>query len=143
MANAPIKPIDCLLPMIGVMAGFGLGIAFVLLLPDEWKTGFNAMWFPRWMGLVAALTLWAMFTIRRGKSLHCGGTLPISENDKTKYYVGGILVFIGYTGMAFAYANAQAEILVFLIFIFLAIFLSEVGWGNPFHAFNAFSRRKS
>lgn len=140
MTNNAQRPIDCLLPMIGVMAGFGLGVVFVWALPTEWKTGFEAMWFPRWMGLVPALVFWSMFIIKQGKSLHCGGTQPISSSDKTKYYVEGICVVIVYTGMVLAYANAEGTVLSLLIFVFLVAFLSEVGWGNPFHGINALSR---
>lgn len=143
MTDVVPRPIVCLLPMLGVLAGFGLGIVFVLMLPNAWEFGFEAVWFPRWLGVVASLILWSMFTIYRGRSLHCGGFEPISSSDKFKYMVAGVCVFIGYTGMIFAFAYAAAEIFVLLVFLFLVIFLSEVGWGNPFYAFNALSRLRS
>jgi len=141
MTEMQQRPIECLLPFLGIVLGLGLGVFFAVYLPNQWRQGFEALWFPRWLGIIASLILWSMFTIFRGKRLHCGGTEPTSPSDRQKYLFEGIGFFIGYTILLTAYYNALTLPFVLVVFLFIVVFVGEIGWGNPFHAISALSRK--
>lgn len=139
-ANLP-SPLECLLPLIAVMAGFAVGVIFVVVLPTQWQEGFDAIWYPRWMGLAASMILWAIATIVRGRSLHCGGLQDLKTGDRLKYGVGAIILVVVYTGLVVSYVNALPAMFMLTTFLLITIFISEIGWGDPFHGINVFTKK--
>ena len=139
MTDVDIRPIDCLAPIIGVIVGFGLGVLVAKSVPSQWQSGELAFWAPRLLGLVASVYFWGIGTLARGNRLYCGGLMRMSDSDKTRYWIGGTIAFFAYTGLMLTYANAHLLGYLVLMFLLLAAFVGEVGWGRPLHGINVLS----
>jgi len=135
------SPIRCLAPMIGVVLGIAFGAYMASKLPSGWDSELQTVWIPRLLGLVTAAFLWATGIMIRGKRLHCGGTVPATTGDVTKYGILLPVLFISIVVMMVAYVSGEATLFFGLMVCILLTLIGEIGWGVPWHILKVLSRR--
>jgi hypothetical protein len=122
----------CFAPVVGIFLGSLLGWFLHFLFKSLAEADFAVRLFM----IVYGIFGWGVSTALSGKRLHCGGTLEADTATKRRYGVQGAIAFF-LVLLAPLLLVSQAWFFYFpLMFVLVACFCGEVGWGKPSKIFS-------
>lgn len=127
----------CFRPIAPIVVGFALGLLLVIALPKEgWRSIASSFFM-----LLFSLMAWALDTaLGHGVQLHCGGGRPLDRRARLRYAFCGVLVLALTIVAVLALANEWVVFYFGVVLVIAAVFVGEVGWGDPMWLVFAFFR---